>query len=299
MPRAVGRSLDAAEIPQRVADDLEARLEDEARQEPSEDSSPEQELAALRETLEELHAPKAGNPARGLVRFAGVGEPGCSITFTGTITDLGEDEPDITVSIDYVEANTEDFEAGIWTNGTTAAQSAASFAAAFNGDLRKDPDPDDVADDTFLAPLRAMVLADGVTVLIYYSRHAAAISDYYDHSNRQYEITTTSSTNVKVQSADQGAETESCGTSLLSHVVTTLDVQAAQIVVPVPIEVYSLALLPWMAADGGVLNPQPTGKLTYAGDAEAADDPCRIVYTFAGATNPVAGQKLNVLMRGE
>jgi hypothetical protein len=43
--------------------------------------------------------------------------------------------------VDYLEADTEDFPNGVWTNGASGAASATSLAAAINGDTRSSKPP--------------------------------------------------------------------------------------------------------------------------------------------------------------
>lgn len=298
--------LDLPEGEDEVPADLADRLEEVSPppMDPDDDQGgPELTLVSLADEVRDIQSHRRGPLPRGLVHFAGVAEPGISVSLSVTIAldpDGEEDPPlaDIVQTTAYTEADTANAPAGVWTNGSTAAQSAASFAAAVNQDARRDPDPDDDPDPTtFVCPIKALVLANGVTVLLFYCRSTCAESSWADFSPGEVDVTTTSPANVLVEETCDGDLEDYGRTCLYTHEVTPLDVAAQQIVMPLSCTLGRFALLPWMAASGALLSPVPTGTLVSEGDWGAAG-PCRLSYMFGGGVNPGVGAKMSVLAHG-
>ncbi len=295
-PAGVPFELDVEEIPPHLAFKLE-EVPDEEVPEAEEVDEPVNPIAVLQNAVMELTEPNYGQNLRGLVRFGGTAEAGITITLTATIIDEpgSDDEEEVERSLVYQEADTAAPATGVWTNGASAATSATSFAAAVNGDLRTEPPEDPTEEEpdfVFGCPVRALVLADGVTVLLYYCHRTDATQERVDYSTGDIVVTTSSPANVTVEDMTGGERQDPCHSCLRRHIVTALDVLADQIVVPLPSKSEYAAILPWMGSDGSTLATQPTGLLT------TAETPDRLVYTFAGATDPAEGNVMNVLVHG-
>lgn len=138
-----------------------------------------------------------GSLSAAYIDFSGTGEAGMKITIDG---------------VDYQEADTAVPATGVWTNGASAANSAASLLAAINGDTRAAVPFTAVAD----------VSGDGVWLFA----DAAG--------NKNVTITTTSAANCTVQDASGGAAAAIKKILRIKHTVNTQELLSGAVEIPLP-----------------------------------------------------------------
>ena len=186
-----------------------------------------------------------GQNAVGVVDFNGVAEAASTITIGGKV---------------YTEADTADAENGVFTNGASTADSATSFAAAVNGDVRKD------------APKVTAVLSDEGSSVILVADESG--------SDGNLSVETDSAANVTVENMHDGKDEGRKKIVVGNYTVTAQDVLADEINIGLPV-----------AASGFVVNLRTSTGLTDAATflATAETGPNRLLLNFGGATDPVAG----------
>lgn len=190
-----------------------------------------------------IHFP--GQNAVGVVDFGGAAEAGATVTIGGTV---------------YTEADTEDFENGIFTNGANAAASATSFASAVNDDTREG-NPE----------ITAFVSDAGDSVVLIADNPGTA---------GNLAVSTDSATNVTVEDMHDGKEPGRKKIAVGDYTVTAQDVLADEINIGLP-----------FVASGAIVNLRTSTGETDAATflATTETSPNRLQLNFGGATDPVAG----------
>ena len=140
----------------------------------------------------------AGTMASAYIDFSAAGEAGMKVTING---------------VDYQEADTAVPANGVWTNGASAANSAASLIAAINGDARA-PVPFTAKDD-----------ASGDGVWLFWDEPGT-------HGN--VTILETSAANCTVQNATGGAAAGRKNVTFVKHVVNTQELLSGAVEIPLP-----------------------------------------------------------------
>jgi hypothetical protein len=232
-----------------------------------------------------------GQPATATVHFTGTATAGMTITLSmpdifvpGEVEGETEDEevaaptaPDPVAWV-YAEVDTPDATLGQWTNGASAAQSAASFADAVNEDSREDEEA-----GTTTPSVGAVVLANGVSVLVY-ARSCGELEGTISVAS--------SSGTVLVEDLGQCHAPGFGPCRMLYHDVTARDVDAGEVSFLVLKDPDGrFAFMPVRDVNGTLKTTQPTGALSFQ------DDPPRLRYLFGGATNPVAGDQMRVVVQ--
>jgi hypothetical protein len=169
--------------------------------------------------------------------------------------------------VEYAEADTADAENGVFTNGSSAANSATSFAAAVNGDTRGTK-----------PPVTAVVSTVGDSVFL--------IADY-PGTEYNYVVTTDSSSEITVENLKSGRNPGRKKIVAGSYVVTDQDVLADQVMIALP-----------FAPTGKLVNVRTTAGVIDAVTVEAtiAATPNRLKINFAGATDPIAGDVIDYIV---
>lgn len=195
-----------------------------------------------------------GSHAAAYIDFnTGAAEAGCKITIGG---------------VDYQEADTAVPANGVWTNGASAANSAASFKAAVNGDTRA-PVPFTAVSD---------VSGDGCWLFW----------DAVGETNPN--ITTTSVARVTVPTAATGGlNPEQKKLWNCWHTVTTQELLSGAIEIPLPFSVESIIIQVRSA----------TGAPKYITSLITIQpDPIRVRIATNGATNAVDTDIIHVILVG-
>ncbi len=197
--------------------------------------------------------------------------PGVRAHAVVDFSDVGTAGKDILINgVSYLEADTADATIGVWTNGASAANSATSFAAAINGDTRRN------------APKVSAVVSDaGDSVII-----------VADEPGSAYEYTVALGTGMLTATVENMSRSQKDGRKMLwtvNHTTTAQDVLADEINIPVPYTPDGWQVF-WRAATGAPLATQPTATISLE------TSPTRLRINFAGATDPSAGQIASVLM---
>lgn len=174
----------------------------------------------------------------------------------------GAAEAGTVVTIDgvsYTEADTAVATSGVWTNGASAANSATSFAAAVNGDLRVEK-----------PPVSAFVSTAGDSVFV--------VADY-PGSAYNFALTEDSANNVTVENMHGGTDPARKGVVVVNYVVTAQDVLAAEVNIPVNFTPTAF----------NVMIRDTDGDLkAYDGAVTIAASPARIKLDQSGSTDLVA-----------
>ena len=140
----------------------------------------------------------AGTMASAYIDFSAAGEAGMKVTING---------------VDYQEADTAVPANGVWTNGASAANSAASLIAAINGDARAP------------VPFTAKADASGDGVWLFWDEPGT-------HGN--VTISETSAANCTVQNATGGAAAGRKNVTFVKHVVNTQELLSGAVEIPLP-----------------------------------------------------------------
>ena len=187
-----------------------------------------------------------GTPAVAVIDFnTGAAEAGCKITIGG---------------VDYQEADAADAPNGVWTNGASAADSAASFLAAINGDTRNGG-----------SPFTGVAAAGAHSVIL----TADAVG-----TAGNAVITTTSANNVTVENAHGGTDAALKQVVAVNYVVTAQDALAAEVNIALPFA--PTAWVMGLFTTAGVVNPT-----TWLATVQTT--PNRIRIAADGATALIAG----------
>ena len=199
-----------------------------------------------------------------LMRYPGV----CAVAVVDFNTGAAEALCSITIDgVVYQEADPAVPAGGVWTNGASAANSATSFAAAVNGDVRPTA-----------VPFTAIVAVNTESVVL--CADAVGIAG-------NVVITTTSAARVTVENAHGGTAPALKRVAVVAYVVTAQDVLADEVNIPLP-----------FTATAGVFNYRhTTGEQffpTCLPSFQAAPARCRAL--FAGATDPIAGDYICALV---
>lgn len=139
-----------------------------------------------------------GKMASAYIDFGDVGEAGMKVTIGG---------------VDYQEADTASVTTGVWTNGASAATSAASLIAAINGDTRA------------TVPFTAVADVSGDGVWLFWDAIGTA---------GNMEITTDSAANCTVQNATGGAAAGVKNVANIKHTVNTQELLSGAVEIPLP-----------------------------------------------------------------
>jgi hypothetical protein len=296
MARVRGKSELASDNQERAHELFEERQEALATDSPlPADPAIDRAMAAIEETLRAAARPaNPGCRASAVIHFSGTAEPGCAITFshappvTGPLPETPSDEDDLEpeppepVDWVYLEADEEDLANGVWTNGASAAESAASFVAAINGDLRgvETLEGEELPPESLARPdLNAFVLDDGVSVLV----HA--------YGGCAMQISTDSASAVLVEDMHVGHAPGNGQVTLETRTVTERDLDAGQVVFLLQQRPRAFALLPTRDDGGALKSPLPGGALSYEGE------PDRLSYLLSGTGDPVAGDVMQVMVQ--
>jgi hypothetical protein len=169
----------------------------------------------------------------------------------------------------YQEADVAVAASGIWTNGASAADSATSLLAAINGDLRNNK-----------PKITAVLSTVGDSVIV--MANAAGTAG-------NLAMTKVSATAMTVENMHGGAAQGRMQMVAVNYVVTAQDILADQVHIPLPFAPVTF-----------IADVRSTAGLTKAatGLATIATAPNRILYNFAGATDPVATDVIHVVAWG-
>jgi len=191
----------------------------------------------------------AGKIAVAYIDFNGVFEAGETITIGGVV---------------YTEADTAVAATGVFTNGASAAASAASFLAAVNGDLRA------------TVPFTGVAAVAGDGVFLVWDAVGTA---------GNVTITTTSSSNCTVQNS-LGGEVIATQQSLnLVYTVTTQALLAGELTIPLPFAPVGFHVSAFSATGAPIL---------FTDLVTIEDTPDRLLITTTGGTNLANTNVLNV-----
>jgi hypothetical protein len=195
----------------------------------------------------------AGRQAVAVIDFnTGAAEAGCKVVIGG---------------VEYQEADAEDLPNGVWTNGASEADSAASFLAAVNSDTRNGGSP--------------------FTALALGTHAVALIADAVGVAGNAV-ITTDSANNVTVENAHGGAAAAKKRIHAVNYVVTAQDVLAGIISIPTP---FTPRAFIENAKTAAGLDKAHTGLVTIAAD------PARIsIDNTAGATHLAATDVVHLIV---
>jgi len=198
-------------------------------------------LANSDSLVEENKLSGHGKISAAYIDFNGAGEAAMSVTINGAV---------------YLEADTAAPATGVWTNGASAADSAASLISAINGDTRATVPFTAVAD----------VSSDGVWV-------------FWDAVGaNNITISTTSASNCTVQNSTGGAAVGHHDSLSLSHTVNTQELLSGAVEIPVP----------FTPTGFHVTAVSSSGAPIYMTDVVTIEaDPDRIRIATTGATNLV------------
>lgn len=139
-----------------------------------------------------------GRAASAYIDFNATGEAAMTVTINGVV---------------YTEADTAVPATGVFTNGASAADSAASLIAAINGDLRA------------TVPFTAVADVSGDGVWLFWDAVGTA---------GNVTITTTSASNATVQNSTGGEATTARDSINLTHTVNTQELLSGAVEIPVP-----------------------------------------------------------------
>lgn len=190
-----------------------------------------------------------GSIAHAYIDFNGAGEAGMLITLAG---------------IEYQEADTADAANGVWTNGTSAAESAASLIAAINGDTRTAVPYTAVADSS----------GDGVWVF------ADAAGSAYNAT-----ITTDSASNCTVENLMMGEDPKTLKVFSHVHTVGTQELLSGEVQIPTPFAPDMVQITAY-DSDGAIL--------AYTDQVTIGTEPDRIIITITGAAPLIDGNIMHV-----
>ena len=141
-----------------------------------------------------------GTPASAYIDFNATGEAGMSVTIGGVV---------------YQEADTAVPATGVWTNGSSAANSAASLIAAINGDARA------------AVPFTAVADLSTAGVWLFWDEAGETAEDF--------EITTDSSSACTVTAAPVGGAAAGRKKMVaLKHTIATQELLSGAVEIPLP-----------------------------------------------------------------
>jgi hypothetical protein len=143
-------------------------------------------------------ATNPGGMAAAYIDFNATAEPAMSVTINGVV---------------YLEADAEDFPNGIWTNGASAANSAASLISAINGDTRA------------AAPCTAIADLSGDGAWLFWDAVGTA---------GNVTISTTSASNCTVQNSTGGEAAAVKKVCNITHTVNTQELLSGAVEIPIP-----------------------------------------------------------------
>lgn len=187
-----------------------------------------------------LAVPTVGAIASAYIDFNLTGEAASTITIDGVV---------------YTEADTADLPNGVWTNGASAADSAASLIAAINGDTRA------------TVPFTAVADVSGAGVWLIWDNIGAA---------GNVTITTTSAGAITVQDSTGGADVAEKKHINLTHTVNTQELLSGGFDIPLPFTPTGFHVAAFSAAGAPVY---------FTDTVEIIATPARLRFTTAGATN--------------
>lgn len=181
-----------------------------------------------------------GTMAAAYIHFSDAGEAGMKITIGG---------------VDYQEDDEEDDENGVWTNGSSASDSAESLLAALTGDTRG------------ALPFTAVADVSGAGVWLFWNEVGSA---------GNVTISETSAANCTVQSSTGGADATRRSVVNIAHTVSAQELLSGAIEIPMP-----------FAPAGFHVNAfGATGAQVYFTDlVTAEEDPDRIRIAIDGDVN--------------
>ena len=194
----------------------------------------------------------SGRKAVGVIDFNGTGEVTTAIVING---------------VTYLEADTAVVASGIWTNGSSAANGAASLVAAINGDTREGK-PDVTAIASAVAD-SVMLVADKVG------------------PDWNYVVTTDSASNVTVEDMHGGELPGRLEVFVGQQAVTAQDHLAEEISIGLPFTPTAVPLLTLTSAAGLLIAHTALVTVVTA--------PARLKIVYAGATDPAETDVFTVL----
>ena len=193
----------------------------------------------------------SGKHAAGNIDFNAAGEAEMTVVIGG---------------VTYTEADTAVPASGVFTNGASAADSAASLIAAINGDLRATVPVTAVAD----------ISEDGVW--LYADAEGTA---------GNLVITTTSASNCTVMDMTGGEASSLKRTVSITHAATAQELLSGGIEIPIPFAATTLSI--------NVLSA--TGAPVYTTDlVTIEEDPARVRIATTGATNVAATDVIHLVV---